>query len=291
MTPVQQGGLCSTHGVKKVCNYPYCKNLMQVRGLCGRHDRESRKSDADPDSQLVRQSTPAQKDGSRDGKKICNHSGCKNLSKVRGKCTRHDMDSQDEEFYHGMSKKTPAQQDRSPSHLLKKICNHPECTNFSKIRGKCTRHDRESRKQRENEQDEELKCETTPVQQEGSPSRGGKKVCNHPECTNLSKVRGKCSRHDRESRPQCENEQDQELKCETTPVQQEGSPRRDREKLICNHPECTNWSKVRGKCTRHDRLSRQSEDNGSNVVEWNRQAIGNAQIAELYSPNMQEYIG
>jgi len=177
----------TTSRKKGHCRYPGCTRALFARGRCYRHDQEAKRSGDETSPAIIntpsnssalssagkkRQSdaTPTPKpssakkaktSNSSSGSKHCSYPGCTRAIFARGMCYRHDTETKrsGDGVSPAHSSSIPSRpksmkkkkmllssEDQSFSARKKKgHCNYPGCTRALFARGKCYRHDQETK--------------------------------------------------------------------------------------------------------------------------------------------------
>ena len=177
-TPTSKSASGSKH-----CSHPGCTRALFARGKCYRHDQEAKRSDeASPAVNTPSKSSTTSSSGkkrkssdvesakkakiskSASGSKHCSHPGCTRALFARGMCYRHDTEAKRSgggvsPAARSISTPSPppkstknmkivassSEAEQSSSAKKKGHCNYPGCTRALFARGKCYRHDQETK--------------------------------------------------------------------------------------------------------------------------------------------------
>eukprot|EP00986_Skeletonema_menzelii_P009858 scaffold4599_cov138-Skeletonema_menzelii.AAC.4 len=193
----------------KHCNYPGCTRALFARGKCYRHDTEAQRS------KEMSSSPPAANDNIQTPSTL-------SLSVGKQKTKRKSSDVKSTPKSASIAASTATKKAKSSSGGLKH-CNSPGCTRALFARGMCYRHDTEAKKRNSSGgtpasgssgtpsppksiKTKKKKAATAAVssstakEQLSSSGRKKKGHCNYPGCTRALFARGKCYRHDHETK-------------------------------------------------------------------------------------------
>eukprot|EP00985_Skeletonema_marinoi_P014774 scaffold7522_cov202-Skeletonema_marinoi.AAC.29 len=197
-TPTSKSSSGSKH-----CNHPGCTRALFARGKCFRHDNEAQRSEKSSPSASSNVKTPS-KSSSTAGKKKRKSGDVKSTPK-------------------SASTTTASTTKKAKSSSGSKHCSHPGCTRALFARGMCYRHDTEAKRKSGGGEEtshaarsssstpssppksiikKKKKVVASSSTEEQPPSSSGKKKghCNYPGCTRALFARGKCYRHDHETK-------------------------------------------------------------------------------------------